>query len=75
MQNVPYCRSKTMEVKRGHVPQSLDLFEIQKNGEELSARSNQMKYLQSHGDKRMHESLGWYPWTPLKGQMLLSQSL
>ena len=47
-----------MEVKRGHVPQSLHLFEIQKNGEELSARSNQMKYLQSHGDKRMHESMG-----------------
>ena len=58
MQNVPYCRSKTMEVKRGPVPESLHLFEIRKNGEEPSARSNQMKYLQSHGDKRMHESLG-----------------
>ena len=75
MQNVPYyCRSKTMEVKRGPVPESLHLFEIRKNGEEPSARSNQMKYLQSHGGKRMHDSLGWYPWTPLKGQILLSQS-
>lgn len=58
MQNVPYCRSKTIEVKRGPVPESLHLFEIRKNGKELSARSNQMKYLQSHGDKRTHDSLG-----------------
>ena len=58
MQNVPYCRSKTMEVKRGPVPESLHLFEIRKNGEKPSARSNQMKYLQSHGGKRMHDSLG-----------------
>ena len=47
-----------MEVKRGPVPESLHLFEIRKNGEELSARSNQLKYLQRHGDKRTHDSLG-----------------
>ena len=28
MQNVPYCRSKTMDVNRGPVPESLHLFEI-----------------------------------------------
>ena len=58
MQNVPYCRSKTMEVKRGPVPESLHLFEIRKNGEELSPTSNQLKYLQSHGGKGTHDSLG-----------------
>ena len=58
MQNVSYCGSKTMEVKTGPVPESLHLFEIRKNGEELSPRSNQLKYLQSHGGKRTHDSLG-----------------
>ena len=40
-----------MEVKRGPVPESLHLFEIRKNGEEL-------KYLQSHGGKRTHDPWG-----------------
>ena len=54
MQKIPYRRFKTMEVKRGSVPESQHLFEIEKNGEELQhARSNQPKYLQSHGGKRM----------------------